>query len=388
MFTCLPSMAPMQFGKFHLDQNFPAMTFHMSSVGFGNCIANIWLSIVLQVVCTLPETVLVPRRYCRARLEKLSPVPRNLTKTKRQTEKKKYTVIKMHVFSPTVNECKRRWKVLRDAFARNRKQKNLPSGSAGGSSREWKYEQVMSFLLPHMQARSSRHTLQLEDVPVDMSIAEDDVELELAELSRPSSPVPPQQRSANPTPSTILRSDTSTPPPASQRSNTPTPHPRVQALISETQTTRQKKRRSNDPTATEQQLLEILTQPTTTPAPYIPKKGDEMYYFALSLVPKLARLCPRNQTKAQVYILTYLSDLEEEEQNMQQSHTTTQPFTSSQQPHSSGFHQYHPTLPCHQSHTQQLHTHHLAQSTPSSTRSGQQHSSSMEDPSSPVYHHF
>lgn len=85
--------------------------------------------------------------------------------------------------------------------------------------------------------------MQLEDVPVDMSIAEDDVELELAELSRPSSPVLPQQRSANPTPSTILRSDASTPPPASQRSNTPTPHPRVQALISETQTTRQKKRR-------------------------------------------------------------------------------------------------------------------------------------------------
>lgn len=57
-----------------------------------------------------------------------------------------------------------------------------------------------------------------------------------------------------------------------------------------------------------------------------------MYNFALNLVPKLARLCPRNQTRAQVYILTYLSDLEEEQQNMQQSHTTTQPFTSSQQP--------------------------------------------------------
>ncbi|ROJ48031.1 hypothetical protein DPX16_5297 [Anabarilius grahami] len=83
-------------------------------------------------------------------------------------------------------ECKRKWKVLRDAFARNRKQKNLPSGSAGGSSREWKYEQVMSFLLPHMQSKSSRHTLQLEDVPVDMTVADDDVEPELAELSSSS----------------------------------------------------------------------------------------------------------------------------------------------------------------------------------------------------------
>ncbi|KAF4097014.1 hypothetical protein G5714_022983 [Onychostoma macrolepis] len=120
------------------------------------------------------------------------------------------------------------------------------------SSKEKAWVEVASAV----SSDGQRHTLQLEDVPVDMSIAEDDVELELAELSRPSSssPVPPQQRSANPTPSTILRSDASTPPPASQRSNTPTAHPRVQALISETQTTRQKKRRSNDPMATEQQL--------------------------------------------------------------------------------------------------------------------------------------
>ncbi|KAK9966160.1 hypothetical protein ABG768_003286 [Culter alburnus] len=104
-----------------------------------------------------------------------------------------------------------------------------------------------------------------------MTVADDDVEPELAELSRSSSPVPSQLRSATPTFSTISRSDTSTPPLASQSSNTPTPHPRVQALISETQPTRPKRRRSNDPSATEQQLLDILTQPTTTPSPYIPK---------------------------------------------------------------------------------------------------------------------
>lgn len=101
----------------------------------------------------------------------------------------------------------------------------------------------------------------MADVPVDMTVAEDDVELELAELLRSSSPVPSQPRSA------------------SLGSNTPTPHPRVQALISKTQPKRLKRRRSNDPTATEQQLLDILTQPTTTPSPYIPKPGEEMYYL-------------------------------------------------------------------------------------------------------------
>ncbi|XP_057194409.1 uncharacterized protein LOC130557018 [Triplophysa rosa] len=224
----------------------------------------------------------------------------------------------------------------------------------------------MSFLLPHMQSRSSRHTLQFADVAVDMTVALDDVDPELADLSRSSSP--PQQRSVTPTPSTNSRSDTSS------------AYPSMQALSTESQTTRQKRRRSNDTNATEQQLLDILTQPTTTPSPYIPNEGDEMYYFVLSLVPKLRRLLPQNQTRAQVHILTYLSELEAEEQNMQQSHTTTHPFTSSQQPHSYGFHQYRPTSPHHQSHTQQLHTDIFDKATPSSARSGQQQGSSMEDP--------
>lgn len=55
----------------------------------------------------------------------------------------------------TVSECRRRWKLLRDAFVRNKKQNNnnLPSGSAGGTVKEWKYDRVMSFLLPYMQPR-------------------------------------------------------------------------------------------------------------------------------------------------------------------------------------------------------------------------------------------
>lgn len=224
-----------------------------------------------------------------------------------------------------------------------------------------------------MMCCSSRHTLQFADVAVDMTVPLHDVDPELADLSRSSSPVPPQQRSGTPTP-TNSRSDTSS------------PYPSVQALSTESQTTRQKRRRSNDTNATEQQLLDILTQPTTTPSPYIPKDGDEMYYFALSLVPKLRRLLPRNQTRAQVHILTYLSELEAEE-NMQQSHTTTHPFTSSQQSHSYGFHQHHPTSPHHQSHTQQLHTNIFDKTTPSA-RSGQQQSSSMENPSSLIYHHL
>ncbi|CAL8275165.1 unnamed protein product [Boreogadus saida] len=51
--------------------------------------------------------------------------------------------------------CKARWKALRDAFVKNRK-KGIPSGSAGGTQKDWKYSEIMSFVLPHLQPRSSR----------------------------------------------------------------------------------------------------------------------------------------------------------------------------------------------------------------------------------------
>ncbi|XP_053539390.1 undifferentiated embryonic cell transcription factor 1 isoform X2 [Ictalurus punctatus] len=235
-----------------------------------------------------------------------------------------------------VSDCRKRWKILRDAFGRNRKQKKMPSGSAGGTIKEWRYEKVMSFLLPHMQARPSRNTLQPEEeVPLDMTVTEEDLDPELSELSSPPStfmtvqsfatPTPSAgQRSATPTPPlTTTRSAMPTPPISAQRSATPTPHPRVQALKDESQQPRQKWRRTVVPNPTEQQLLDIITQPTTSSPPYIPRQEDEMYYFAMSLVPKLNRLHPRLQTRAQIYILNYLSDLQFEEENLRQQHSTT-----------------------------------------------------------------
>lgn len=61
----------------------------------------------------------------------------------------------MHVcYSVTVEDCKRRWKQLRDSFMKNRRKYDA-SGSAGGNVKEWKYLNVMSFLLPQLQPRRS-----------------------------------------------------------------------------------------------------------------------------------------------------------------------------------------------------------------------------------------
>ncbi|XP_048015972.1 uncharacterized protein LOC125248296 [Megalobrama amblycephala] len=89
--------------------------------------------------------------------------------------------------------------------------------------------------------RRSRHTLQSEPEPLDMTVAEEDVEPELSELTTPFNPLPAIQRPATP----LLageRSATPTPLPSTctpqitaHRADTPIPtiHPRVQALVTD-----------------------------------------------------------------------------------------------------------------------------------------------------------
>lgn len=187
-----------------------------------------------------------------------------------------------------------------------------------------------------------------------MTVAEEDVEPELSELTTPFNPLPAIQRPANP----LLageRSATPTPLPSTctpqitaHRADTPTPtiHPRDQALVTDSQQHKQKRRRTVSPTTTEQQLLDIITQPTTPAPPNVPRQEDEMYYFALSLVPKLNRLLPRNRSRAQIQIMTYLADLELEDDGQRKQATVTHTVYHTrgrQHPQSSGFQPIHPT---------------------------------------------
>ncbi|XP_061925420.1 uncharacterized protein LOC133664635 isoform X4 [Entelurus aequoreus] len=56
------------------------------------------------------------------------------------------------VMDVDVNICKAKWRALRDSFVKSRK-KSVASGSAGGPQKEWKYADIMSFLVPHLQPR-------------------------------------------------------------------------------------------------------------------------------------------------------------------------------------------------------------------------------------------
>ncbi|XP_013180494.1 PREDICTED: transcription factor Adf-1-like [Papilio xuthus] len=54
----------------------------------------------------------------------------------------------------SARECKKAWALLRDAYRRCvRKRRDSESGMASVPKKKWKYEDKMSFLLPHMKER-------------------------------------------------------------------------------------------------------------------------------------------------------------------------------------------------------------------------------------------
>ncbi|GAB6022306.1 hypothetical protein CHUAL_006426 [Chamberlinius hualienensis] len=75
-------------------------------------------------------------------------------------------------------DCKKSWFLLRDAFRRAiKKKKEAKSGQACGSTRKWKYEEEMSFLLPYFKERSTISTqppTNEDEVSNDEDVCNDD----------------------------------------------------------------------------------------------------------------------------------------------------------------------------------------------------------------------
>ncbi len=85
-----------------------------------------------------------------------------------------------------------------------------------------------------------------------------------------------------------------------------------------------------------------------------------MYYFALSLVPKLNRLLPRNHTRAQIQRMTCMADLDVEDEGQRQHATAAHimfPSRGSQHPQSSGCQPIRPTPTYHEEQTHRTHNH-------------------------------
>lgn len=83
-------------------------------------------------------------------------VPRSQVSVKREERLTKCitTVVIWLCSFFSADTCKAKWRTLRDSFVRQRK-KVSASGSAGGPQKEWKFNDIMSFLVLHIQQRRS-----------------------------------------------------------------------------------------------------------------------------------------------------------------------------------------------------------------------------------------
>ncbi|XP_055065449.1 uncharacterized protein [Misgurnus anguillicaudatus] len=204
----------------------------------------------------------------------------------------------MCLFFFSVDLCKAKWRSLRDTFVKTRK-KVPASGSAGGCSKEWKYADIMSFIVPYVQQRSSKSNLagvlaeeERSSTPVSMCGSD-------GQGSSISTVPPDSQRphTVSPSPSGLTTSGVTDRPHRSR-----SPRERVPVAVAES-------RRSHRPQTSdvEERLLSMLQDP-------LPKPDSELaesYHFAMSLVPLLHRLDRNKRRQAKIGILNLLHNVED-----------------------------------------------------------------------------
>ncbi|KAM4719291.1 uncharacterized protein FYW61_015127 [Anableps anableps] len=176
------------------------------------------------------------------------------------------------VLGTTADQCKNRWKNLRDVFVRINRRTQLPSGSV--PHKEWKYRGKMSFLLPYVQPRRSSKR-SLGSTPTDS----DETPQSLADAE--------ERPSCSPSPSTSGEGETMSP--------------------RETPSRRPARKRKSTGTPVEDRMS-VLKQIDPTNPDY------ESYYFALSTVPMLTKLSSQRRRRAKREILRILDDLTDDQE--------------------------------------------------------------------------
>ncbi|KAJ8004451.1 hypothetical protein DPEC_G00135840 [Dallia pectoralis] len=212
-----------------------------------------------------------------------------------------------------VEVCKAKWQPLSDSFVKE----VYASGSAGGPQKEWKYKDIMCFVLPHLQQRSSRSSLsglfaeERSSAPLSGCGSDDSGPL------TESVPLDSQgPETVSPSPSRPTASGIRDRPHRSRSPREKVPHGR-----SVTDTRGSHRARRSD---VEERLLSILQEPLFKPQTEL----DESYHFAMSLVPLLNRLDHNRRQQAKIAILNALQNIESSTASSQQpaAHNTPSPY--------------------------------------------------------------
>ncbi|CAM4578770.1 hypothetical protein PO909_032438 [Leuciscus waleckii] len=206
-------------------------------------------------------------------------------------------------------ECKRKWKYLRDKYLKERRaEKEKRSGAEGGSHKRWKFMAVMSFLEPHVKERPTTSnynncrpidnldcTVESLLLPMVSQFEEDD-DLLTGTFEPPSL-------------SSTLLSISSTP---VMSTSTPTSIPAISTSTSVVETPvqpntnresgRGRKRRvehGGELAGYQRELLKAVNKPL-----------DEDDIFFTSLIPAMKRLPPRNRADIRLKCMQLLNEAE------------------------------------------------------------------------------
>lgn len=162
--TCFPSIAPIQFGKFHRLKYSSLMFSNISVDGTGMCSGCKTFHSTPTVSFTILLTVDAPIRNVKDKLLKDSPVAKYLKRKKFFTFL--YVVVVHALIFFTVKEVQGKWKNLRDYFRNELKKIPIPrSGDASDiiSKSHWPYFKNLMFLKDQILPRQSQSNLPEND---------------------------------------------------------------------------------------------------------------------------------------------------------------------------------------------------------------------------------
>ncbi|KAI4824604.1 hypothetical protein KUCAC02_013103 [Chaenocephalus aceratus] len=234
-----------------------------------------------------------------------------------------------------VDICKARWKSLRDAFVKNRN-KSLPSGSAGGTQKGWKYTDLMSFLLPYVQQRSSKSSLSNPSPVEDMERASTPLSLETEEHARTAcgSPAPPPTAPPPLVPTTSAERQR----PSRSRS----PRDPISTPAAAQRSTRDTRRRPQS-TDLGEQLISLLQEPPT--APHMPDSEGGVILLCSQSCAHVAKTGQRQKHQAQICILNTFHNLERDTQHQQHWQPIDHPPATQHSIHTSRPVAFQPSVP-------------------------------------------
>uniref|UniRef100_A0A6P7GL85 Uncharacterized protein LOC114339527 n=1 Tax=Diabrotica virgifera virgifera TaxID=50390 RepID=A0A6P7GL85_DIAVI len=82
----------------------------------------------------------------------------------------------------TADDCRKKWISLRDSFRKAYRKRRTTSGQAAKQIRPWKFETVMSFIIPHIAERNQTSNLARDSESSNTSYTDADIKVEVDNL--------------------------------------------------------------------------------------------------------------------------------------------------------------------------------------------------------------